>query len=84
MTHLDPKVMSIFTKDVCSSGEEATMKSGIDKLIPDMVIDDFLFQPCGYSMNGVSRSVSRNPFARDPINYRAINITFNSPLPPSG
>lgn len=58
MTHLDPDVMSIFTREVCSSAAEATEKSGIDKLIPSMVIDDFLFEPCGYSMNGVSKSVS--------------------------
>lgn len=58
MTHLDPEIMSIFTKDVCSSADEATVKSGIDKLIPDMIIDDFLFEPCGYSMNGVSKNVS--------------------------
>jgi hypothetical protein len=33
-------------------------KSGINKIIPGMVIDDFLFEPCGYSMNGVSKNVS--------------------------
>ena len=58
MTHLDPEVMSIFTRDVCSTAAEATRKSGIDQLIPTMLIDDFLFEPCGYSMNGVSKSVS--------------------------
>lgn len=58
MTQLDPDVMSIFTRDVCSSADEATVKSGIDKLIPNMIIDDFLFEPCGYSMNGVSKDVS--------------------------
>lgn len=58
MTNLDPNIMSIFTRDVCSSATEATQKSGIDKLVPNMVIDDFLFEPCGYSMNGVSKSVS--------------------------
>lgn len=31
--------------------------SGIDRLIPDMMIDDFQFDPCGYSMNGLMRSV---------------------------
>ncbi|KAK1132142.1 hypothetical protein K0M31_016273 [Melipona bicolor] len=58
MTHLDPEVMALFTRDVCSSADEATQKSGIDKLIPNMIIDDFLFEPCGYSMNGVSKNVS--------------------------
>lgn len=58
MTQLDPDVMSIFTRDVCSSADEATVKSGIDKLIPTMIIDDFLFEPCGYSMNGISKNVS--------------------------
>lgn len=65
MTHLDPEVMSIFTRDVCSSADEATTKSGIDKLIPNMLIDDFLFEPCGYSMNGVSNNG----------NYMTIHIT---------
>lgn len=34
-------------------------ESGIDKIIPGMVIDDFLFDPCGYSMNGVGKDVSK-------------------------
>ena len=33
-------------------------KSGIDLLVPNMKIDDFLFEPCGYSMNGVLLNVS--------------------------
>ncbi|XP_076663158.1 S-adenosylmethionine decarboxylase [Andrena cerasifolii] len=68
MTHLDPEVMAIFTRDVCSSADEATQKSGIDKLISNMIIDDFLFEPCGYSMNGVSKSG----------NYMTIHITPES------
>ena len=28
-------------------------KSGIDKILPCMKIDDYLFEPCGYSMNGI-------------------------------
>ncbi|XP_031370673.1 S-adenosylmethionine decarboxylase proenzyme [Apis dorsata] len=65
MTHLDPEIMALFTRDVCSSADEATQKSGIDKLIPNMIIDDFLFEPCGYSMNGVSKKG----------NYMTIHIT---------
>ncbi|KAJ8893724.1 hypothetical protein PR048_006324 [Dryococelus australis] len=58
MSELDPEVMSIFTRDESSSAAEATRKSGIEKLIPDMLIDDYLFEPCGYSMNGITKSVS--------------------------
>ena len=28
-------------------------KSGIDLIFPGMKIDDYLFDPCGYSMNGI-------------------------------
>ena len=52
MQNLSPEVMKIFTQEVCSDAKEATLKSGIDKLIPGAVIDDVLFNPCGYSMNG--------------------------------
>jgi S-adenosylmethionine decarboxylase len=86
MTHLDPTIMSIFTKEVCKSGEEATVvtrhlvfvplpspsistnitmlctyifqKSGIDRIIPNAVINEHLFDPCGYSMNGIFKNVS--------------------------
>lgn len=55
MQDLDAAKMAIFTKATCSSAKEATEKAGIDKLIPEAVIDDFLFSPCGYSMNGLIR-----------------------------
>lgn len=45
--------MSIFTKAVCKDGHEASMKSGILDIVPGIKIDDFLFEPCGYSMNGL-------------------------------
>jgi len=35
-------------------------KSGIDKLIPNMKMDDYLFDPCGYSMNGILENVRHN------------------------
>ncbi|XP_055836821.1 S-adenosylmethionine decarboxylase proenzyme isoform X1 [Episyrphus balteatus] len=60
MTELDPQVMAIFSKDECSSGIEATERAGIHKLIPGMVIDDYLFDPCGYSMNGIAKNISGN------------------------
>ncbi|KAL5278826.1 AMD1 family protein [Megaselia abdita] len=56
MTELDPQKMSIFTKIECDNAAEATEKAGIHKLIPGMVIDDYLFDPCGYSMNGIAKN----------------------------
>ncbi|XP_041982382.1 S-adenosylmethionine decarboxylase proenzyme isoform X2 [Aricia agestis] len=55
MSDLDPDVMDIFTRAASATAAEATKVSGIDKLIPGMVIDDYLFDPCGYSMNGVAK-----------------------------
>lgn len=55
MQDLDPQKMAIFTKAVCSSSRQATEMAGIDKLIPEAIIDDYLFSPCGYSMNGLIR-----------------------------
>ncbi|CAL8077338.1 unnamed protein product [Orchesella dallaii] len=53
MTYLDPQVMQIFTKKHSVNAENATKNSGIDRIIPGMVINDSLFEPCGYSMNGI-------------------------------
>jgi len=35
------------------SAKQTTIDSGIINLIPGMVIDEFQFDPCGYSMNGL-------------------------------
>lgn len=56
MVDLDDKVMSIFTRACSATAREATQKSGIDRLFHNMQIDDFLFSPCGYSMNGFLRT----------------------------
>ncbi|KAI5636563.1 adenosylmethionine decarboxylase domain-containing protein [Phthorimaea operculella] len=65
MSDLDPEVMDIFTRANSDTAAQATKVAGIDKLIPGMVIDDFLFDPCGYSMNGVAKDGS----------YMTIHIT---------
>jgi S-adenosylmethionine decarboxylase len=53
MTELDPEKMKTFYQEFTSSASEATRKSGIDKLFPNAKIFDYLFEPCGYSMNGL-------------------------------
>lgn len=58
MTKLDSDVMSIFTRDVSSSAEDATKRSGIDTIFPNALLDGFLFDPCGYSVNAILPKVS--------------------------
>lgn len=53
MTELDPEKMKIFYQEYTSSATEATKKAGIDKIFPNAKIFDYLFDPCGYSMNGL-------------------------------
>ncbi|KAG6482353.1 hypothetical protein ZIOFF_058984 [Zingiber officinale] len=55
MTGLDTGRASIFFKNnVAASATEMTKFSGISEIIPEMEICDFDFEPCGYSMNGIS------------------------------
>jgi S-adenosylmethionine decarboxylase len=54
MSDLDPDVMSIFTNEISCDAKQARKLAEMDKLFPpDTIIDDKLFEPCGYSMNGV-------------------------------
>ncbi|CAG0915338.1 unnamed protein product [Notodromas monacha] len=41
-----------------NQADQTLEKSGISTLIPDVQIDDFLFDPCGYSMNGIMKKKS--------------------------
>jgi S-adenosylmethionine decarboxylase len=53
MTKLDVDIMKIFTKEFSSSAEDASKKSGIDKIFPNAILDAYLFDPCGYSVNAI-------------------------------
>ena len=53
MTELDPEVMRIFTREVSESAEDATHRSGIDTIFPNALLDGYLFDPCGYSVNAI-------------------------------
>uniref|UniRef100_A0A1D1YXD3 S-adenosylmethionine decarboxylase proenzyme n=1 Tax=Anthurium amnicola TaxID=1678845 RepID=A0A1D1YXD3_9ARAE len=58
MTGLDSRRASLFNKEPSDgstlSAKEMTKRGGISNIIPEMEICDFEFDPCGYSMNGVS------------------------------
>ncbi|XP_022081930.1 S-adenosylmethionine decarboxylase proenzyme-like [Acanthaster planci] len=53
MTQLDPSVMQHFKDNTGRKAADVTKASGIADLLPNCQIDDFLFEPCGYSMNGL-------------------------------
>ena len=43
-----------FKTDDTMTAQQVTRDSGIGTIYPDSIIDDYLFTPCGYSMNGLS------------------------------
>lgn len=54
MSNLDPTTMAQFYKtESFVSAKHTTVTSGIADIIPGSVIDEFQFDPCGYSMNGL-------------------------------
>ena len=57
MTGLCPKKMQqFFNEKGDKDAEVVTVESGIDGIIPGSLIDAKLFEPCGYSMNGLTDS----------------------------
>lgn len=53
MTGLDPSVMSKFHYVEGVSNQSVREKVGISDFFPDALIDDFMFEPYGYSLNGL-------------------------------
>ncbi|XP_006123268.1 S-adenosylmethionine decarboxylase proenzyme [Pelodiscus sinensis] len=53
MSELDPVVMDQFYMKDGVTANDVTRVSGIRDLIPGSVIDATMFNPCGYSMNGM-------------------------------
>lgn len=54
MTHLPNDVLRYFSKAECQSGQECTRRARIHDLVPKgTMIHEELFDPVGYSMNGI-------------------------------
>jgi hypothetical protein len=55
MFGIDDEVAKLFMKDTARfpSDKDVTRASGIDSLLPGSQIQEFCFDPCGYSMNGL-------------------------------
>lgn len=54
MTELgEEQAKQFFRNEAFISAERTTMDTGILALKPRAIIDDYVFEPCGYSMNGI-------------------------------
>lgn len=53
MHEIHPDRAALFYERSGSTGGSVTSESGIAGLIPGQVVDEHLFSPCGYSMNGI-------------------------------
>ena len=56
MTGLAIDAASQFFKENSVSPQMTTMSTGISSIVPQHLIDDYVFEPCGYSMNGTDNA----------------------------
>jgi len=56
MTDLDKEINKQFYQGQNVTAKSVTKNSGIGDLFPNAILDEFLFTPCGYSMNGLLNS----------------------------
>ena len=53
MYELDPEVRTAFRSVSAGTAERVRSATAIDRLLPGFTIDDHLFEPSGYSLNGI-------------------------------
>lgn len=51
------KARRFFRGHCFESARAVTTQTGIRALAPDAEMDDYVFEPCGYSMNGIQTDV---------------------------
>eukprot|EP01088_Endostelium_zonatum_P019933 TRINITY_DN7118_c0_g2_i1.p1 TRINITY_DN7118_c0_g2~~TRINITY_DN7118_c0_g2_i1.p1 ORF type:complete len:424 (-),score=82.61 TRINITY_DN7118_c0_g2_i1:139-1410(-) len=76
MHDLDPEAMIPFWKNSAAgfdTADDSTVKSGIAGFFPDAVLDAYLFDPCGYSINGLIPQNPNNKLSKG--EYFTIHIT---------
>lgn len=82
MNDLDPSVLKQYYKGYHSDSKERFEKESIADLIPGMTIDDIVFEPCGYSANGILKdsyfSLHVTPQAEFSYASFETNVKFNS------
>lgn len=53
MLDLDPEFMQQFSPTAYSSASDLTTSIGLRDLFPGAILDDKIFDPCGYSLNAI-------------------------------
>jgi S-adenosylmethionine decarboxylase proenzyme len=53
MTQLSPAAAAPFFRDPTKPAPTVSAETGIAGLLPGAVLDDYVFEPCGYSANGI-------------------------------
>ncbi len=56
MTGLHAAAAAQFFKENSVSPQMTTRSTGISSIVPHHAIDDYVFEPCGYSMNGINNA----------------------------
>ncbi len=69
MHGIGENAQKLFLQDAVDLGaEKLRLKTGIDKVLPDFTVDDFVFDPHGYSLNAI-----KGPW------YYTVHVTPESP-----
>ena len=81
MTQLDPTAASGFIfGDRMPAAATVTADTGIRDMFPKAIIDDFVFEPCGYSMNGLQgpglATIHVTPEAR--CSYASVEVSSSA------
>eukprot|EP01023_Acetabularia_acetabulum_P025069 TRINITY_DN24045_c0_g2_i7.p1 TRINITY_DN24045_c0_g2~~TRINITY_DN24045_c0_g2_i7.p1 ORF type:complete len:847 (+),score=166.78 TRINITY_DN24045_c0_g2_i7:301-2841(+) len=65
-----------FRGDNFVSAQDTTERTGIKDLVPNASIDDFVFEPCGYSMNGLLKGgfVTVHITPEDGFSYASVEL----------
>lgn len=81
MTGLARKKVSHFVRGATfTDSRAATAASGIQALLPHAEIDDYVFEPCGYSMNGISdaQCSTIHVTPEDGYSYASVEVTCDT------
>jgi len=81
MHDLSPEVMEQFFYKEGVTVKETTKGSGIADLLPGSIIDDYQFEPCGYSMNGLLKEWYWTIHVTPESHCSYVSFETNAPLP---